>query len=121
MTTVTFNLDDQIAELGRRLGELRQIRDSPPGESALERNRMAERMAFQIAQLNELLLALGRARANRVAASVTVEPPTEEGRRALEEALSNLGRAIQRDQTASAILIASTSVLNAANLISARV
>ena len=118
---VTFNLDDQIAALERRVDELRQIRDMPPGETALERNRTADRAAFHIAQLEGLLLALRRSRANRVAALVTVEAPTEDERRALQEALGNLGRAIRRDQTASGILTASTSVLNAANAISARV
>lgn len=121
MPPVTFNLDDQIAQLELRVGELRQIRDMPPGETALERNRTADRAAFHIAQFEGLLLALRRSRANRAAALVTVDPPTEDERRALQGALGDLGRAIQRDQTASGILTTSTSVLNAATLISARV
>lgn len=116
---VSFNLDDQIAQLEQRYAELKAYPlDTSPGAPPIPAQQT--RITAWLAQINVELVYLKNIRANRAAASVTVSPPTQQEEDNLNDALEQLSIPIQRNEAFGNLLAAVTSILNAAGTIAGK-
>lgn len=113
MSDISFNLDDQIANIIKRREELNECWIDPPGPTPDEKSVQRDEIEVWRSQLTEERTSLERIRANRDAAEVIVRAPTDAERNRIETALKDLNRVIQRTQTFIKITENVTAILNA--------
>ena len=97
MSDVRINLDGKITNLEKRRDELEA--SDPPGPSLQEISNQKETINSWIAELNEKINTLYQIKANKAAASVIVTGVSDVEKRKFDNAMSNLNKQIQRDQT----------------------
>jgi CHASE3 domain sensor protein len=113
---MTFDLDQQIAQLQQRFGELKSY-SGDPSPTAPSLVVQQAKMAAWLASINQQLIFLRNKRANRVASQVVVNPPTVQEENDLTGALRTLSAPIRQNEAFSNLLSVVTELLNAAGTI----
>jgi hypothetical protein len=107
-----INLEQIIALLNQRFDELNNYSFSEP--DPVERNRKVLELHKRATDLNEEITKYERIRANSAAATITINPVSDQERQELESALNSLNNAIQQDEVWHRALGLATALLEAA-------
>ena len=107
-----INLDQIIDSLNKRFDELNNYSFVEP--DPVERNRKVLQLHKMLTDLNEEITKYERIRANTTAATVTINPVSDQERQELESALNSLNIAIQQDEVWHRAISLGTAVLEAA-------
>ena len=107
-----INLDDIISSLNKRFNELNSYTFVEP--DPVEENRKTLQLHKMLTDLNEEITKYERIRANFNAATISIQPVSDQERQELESALNSLNIAVQQDEVWHRAISLGTAVLEAA-------
>jgi len=121
MSDLDIDLSAQIDALKERRKELLGIRVSPPGPSADDKRIQRQVIDEKAIILLEKITALERIKDDRQSSQIIVRGLTDQERMDAEQALSRLGRVVQKEQTFDALMNTVNGLLRAADTLATTV
>lgn len=115
MNKIIVNLREVNNKLNKRYEELSKLKEDPPGFDLQEKYDNGVHIAYELAELSELITKYDFIIAHKEASEVIVNRPTQEEIDNINKALDDLNRVIQKEQNFEQTLKTITAVLDAGN------
>ena len=115
MSDLDIDLSAQIDALKARRKDLLDMRVSPPGPSADDKRIQRQVIDEKAIILLEKITALERIKDDRQSAQIVVRGLTDQERTDAEQAISRLGRVVQKEQAFDALMNAVNGLFRAAD------